>query len=219
MPAFKPSDCEVLFDFDNTITSFDVLDDVIERFSVNNEWEKYEKLWQDGKIGSRECLNAQIGSVKAEKGALLEYLGSVKLVPYFMKTLAVLDKKNIPYSIVSDSFSFMIKNILKANGVCDIRILSNEIRFVKNRIVPYFPHTNPLCGRCAHCKTKQVMKREMIGKTIIYVGDGLSDLCPALHSDIVFAKGKLLKKLKEMDKKCHKFDDFKEVYDYLKEKK
>ena len=32
------SNCRVFFDFDNTLTQGDVLDDIIKRFSVNEEW-------------------------------------------------------------------------------------------------------------------------------------------------------------------------------------
>jgi len=32
------SECLVFFDFDNTITNFDVLDDIIRRFSADKKW-------------------------------------------------------------------------------------------------------------------------------------------------------------------------------------
>ena len=43
----------VFLDFDNTITSLDVLDAVIGKFSVDQKWMIYEEAWKEGKIGSR----------------------------------------------------------------------------------------------------------------------------------------------------------------------
>ncbi len=36
----------VFFDFDNTITTFDVLDDMLARFSRNDNWIKLEEQWK-----------------------------------------------------------------------------------------------------------------------------------------------------------------------------
>ena len=54
----------VFFDFDNTLTSFDVLDALIERFSINEDWKALERAWQAGRIGSKECLEGQLRSIR-----------------------------------------------------------------------------------------------------------------------------------------------------------
>ncbi|MCX5696960.1 MAG: hypothetical protein NTU54_03145 [Candidatus Omnitrophica bacterium] len=50
MPPYlkRLSGYNFLFDFDNTITPFDVLDDIIEKFSVNDDWVVYEEAWRAG---------------------------------------------------------------------------------------------------------------------------------------------------------------------------
>jgi 2-hydroxy-3-keto-5-methylthiopentenyl-1-phosphate phosphatase len=52
---------------------------------------------------------------------------------------------------------------------------------------------------------------------IIYVGDGHSDRCPAGEADLVFAKKSLFNYLKERNKPCQAFKNFKDIYTYLKE--
>ncbi|MEW6171254.1 MAG: hypothetical protein AB1472_06850 [Candidatus Omnitrophota bacterium] len=64
----------VFIDFDNTITPFDILDDIVERFSINKNWVALEKKWKEGKIGSQECLEGQLSLVRISKNALLKYL-------------------------------------------------------------------------------------------------------------------------------------------------
>jgi 2,3-diketo-5-methylthio-1-phosphopentane phosphatase len=212
----KLSDCRIFFDFDNTITPFDVLDDIIQRFSVNKDWMKWEKRWKAGKIGSRECLKRQLGSVRITKEGLSRYLSRVKLVTYFNKLINLLKREGIKPIILSDSFSFVIKSFLNTNGFKGIKIYSNRVRFDGNRLLPSFPYANRRCSRCAHCKRKHLLENSLKDKIIIYVGDGRSDICPAQEADIVFAKGELLKYFRKKNKLCVAFDDFRGIYDYLR---
>ena len=87
------ANCVCFFDFDNTITTFDVLDGIIKRFAKDKNWVKLEENWRAGKIGSRECLSGQLKSVKASKKELLSYLDSVKLDKSFCELLNFLKKK------------------------------------------------------------------------------------------------------------------------------
>jgi 2,3-diketo-5-methylthio-1-phosphopentane phosphatase len=205
------------FDFDNTITSFDVLDDIIAQFAANDDWKALEKDWQEGKIGSRSCLEGQIGGIRVEREALLKYLAGIKIDPYFKKLLALLRRKKIESLIVSDSFSFFIREILKCNGINKIGICANEIELENNRLTPSFPHGNMDCPDCAHCKKRHVFERRYHGKRVVYIGDGRSDFCAAMESDLVFAKGALLEYLRKEGKPCVAFDNFQSIYTLVKE--
>lgn len=211
-PLIKYSVC---FDFDNTITCFDVLDDLIERFSIDKKWMKFEDLWRKGKIGSRECLKKQLASVRITRKELSDYLSSVKVDRNFKKILELLKKKGIRPSILSDNFSFIIKQILRKNHISPIRLWSNKLKFKKNRIFPYFPHVNVSCFRCGHCKKNNLLKHHF-GYKMFYIGDGLSDVCPAEYADVVFAKGSLLKHFRKKKKQCIAIKDLGGVYSYLK---
>lgn len=209
-------ECVVFFDFDNTISHFDVLDDIISRFSINNEWERLEKLWEAGKIGSKECLEGQLRQVRITRRELSRYLSEIKIDPYFDKLIATLKHEGIKPVILSDNFSFIIKSVLENNGITGLKIYSNKIKFYKDRIVPSFPYSNRFCKRCAHCKRKQLLKNNIRDKIIIYIGDGNSDICPAENSDIVFAKGSLLDYLRKKRRLCLAFKDLKDIYEDLR---
>ena len=207
--------CEVFLDFDNTITSFDVLDDIIQRFSINRDWEDYEKRWKEGKIGAKECLKGQLKSIRITKEAMAKYVSTIKLDPFFHKLMVMLKKRGIHPVILSDSFSLIIRGILRNNGIKGIRVCANTVRFLKDRLIPSFPHTDRNCPRCAHCKKIHLFKEDVKNKYKIYVGDGLSDICPAEHSDMVFAKGSLWRYLQEKEKPCVGFKNLEDVYHYL----
>ncbi len=212
----KPKGCLVIFDFDNTITKFDTLDDIIERFSINKDWVLVEKAWKQGKIGSRECLEIQLGKVKITRENLIRYLSAIKLDKDFKKLINLLKKKGIKFIILSDNFSFIINKILRNNGVRGLKIYANKLKFNKDRLLLSFPHENASCLRCGHCKKSNLPKNNFRDK-IIYIGDGLSDVCPVKQSDMVFAKGSLLKHLKKIKKGCIPINNLGKVYRYFKE--
>jgi 2,3-diketo-5-methylthio-1-phosphopentane phosphatase len=210
------SDCAVFFDFDNTITHFDVLDSVIENFSVDRKWVAFEEDWKKGKIGSKDCLAGQLKSVRVDRIRLDQYLSKIRIDPYFKSIIRLLEKNGVRPVILSDSFSHFIRTILRNNGVGNIRLYSNRIRISGDRLIPRFPHQHPDCEICGNCKSNHLPKGARGEKVIIYVGDGLSDLCPAKNSDIVFAKGSLKKYLLKEGKPFISFGSLKSVYNFLR---
>ena len=64
----------ILFlDFDGTISERDAVDAILEEFA-DSRWLAVEEEWKAGRIGSRECLRAQMSLVSAtpaEVNALL----------------------------------------------------------------------------------------------------------------------------------------------------
>ena len=211
------SKCNVYFDFDNTMTPFDVLDDIIEKFSINRDWVVFENAWQKGEIGSRECLKWQMRSVRATKTKLSRYLDKIQLDRNFPDLLGFLKRRGAETAILSDSFSFFIERILRNNGVHGIKLYSNSLRFSKNKIIPAFPHTDRSCSHCANCKKMHIFKLAGRGRTNIYIGDGLSDICPAEHSDIVFAKGSLQERFTKTKKEFIPFKNMSDVYRWFLE--
>jgi 2,3-diketo-5-methylthio-1-phosphopentane phosphatase len=217
--SLKLENCQVFFDFDNTITAFDVLDGIIERFSVNRDWIAYEEAWKKGKIGSRQCLDGQVRSIRVERAQLHAYLATVGIDASFGRLLALLRRHGVEPVIVSDSFTQLIGYILEHNGISGITVHANSLRMHGNCLFPSFPHAGAECNRCGHCKTETLARAEFAGKRAIYIGDGLSDLCPARRSDLVFAKRgcSLQRHLLETGGHCQPFDTLSDIYKFFTE--
>ncbi|MDD3905296.1 MAG: MtnX-like HAD-IB family phosphatase [Candidatus Omnitrophica bacterium] len=205
----------VFFDFDNTITTIDVIDDILERFSDNDGWKALERKWQNEEIGSRECLKGQIEGVRVSRDKLDDYLSTVKIDPYFKKLLNLLESRKIPFLIVSDNFDYMLNGILKKNGISGVETYCNKVDFRDEWFVPSFPHSNAKCGDCANCKKTHILAKRRQGTKAIYVGDGRSDVCASKISDVVFAKGYLRKLFKEEGLPHVAIDSLKDVYEYF----
>ena len=80
----------VFLDFDNTITSYDVFDDILENFAGDRAWLELEKRWKKGEIGSKECLAGQIECVRVARRILDRYLDKVEIDPYSKRLLGLL---------------------------------------------------------------------------------------------------------------------------------
>ncbi len=210
--------CTVFFDFDNTITPFDVLDGLIQQFAVDEAWIPLQKAWEAGVIGSKACLTGQLRSVCVSPASLASYLSTVTLDPYFKPLVALFRALGVEPVIVSDNFSLIVNRILRHHEVRRIPVYANRVRLVRNRLIPAFPFAWKGCTRgCAHCKQQHLIRRQIHPCATIYVGNGLSDLCPADVADVVFARGLLLRYCRKTGRPCVPFDTLKDVYTYIKE--
>jgi len=209
------SNSRFFFDFDNTITTSDVLDDIIKEFSINEDWLLLEKAWEEGRIGTKECLQGQLKNVWVSKKELRSFLKNIEIDPFFHPLLSFLRKEGTQPVILSDNFTFIIESILENHGIKNLPVYANRLDFFRDRLVPSFPYDNPLCPSCAHCKKIHLTPEKVAEKTIVYVGDGRSDLCPARVSDVVFAKDSLLKYLTQEGRSFIPYANLGNIYEYF----
>jgi len=212
----KNSNLTVFFDFDNTIARYDVFDDLVKRFSKDTSWVELEEKWKRGKIGSRECLEGQLQGLGITKKKLDRYLERIKLDPHFKRFVKFLRRKKIKTVVLSDNFDYILKRALRHNGIKNLKVYSNRMQFVRDKIIPHFPYSHKNCRICAHCKKKNLLANARQNNIIVYIGDGRSDICPAQHADIIFAKESLLKYCKEKKLPHIPFKGLKEVYSYFR---
>lgn len=204
----------IFFDFDNTITNTDVLDRLLERFAEGDDWVHLERQWQDGEIGSRDCLLGQMNCVRADNQQILDFLQTIKLDPHFKELLEFIQARKYPAFIISDSFDFLIDYILKHNKITSPPIYANHLRVEKDAMKVDFLNGSAECHKCANCK-KEKVKKHSAGKCSVYIGDGLSDICAAESADIVFAKDKLLEHGRRKGHKWIAFETLKDVKEHL----
>lgn len=211
-----PKKYTVFFDFDNTITTYDIIDDMLLWFSMDNRWINLEKKWKRGKISSRECLREQVEGIRIARKALDKYLSKIKLDPYFKKLRELLDSKKIKIAVLSDNFDYVLNYVFRHNRIRDLKIYSNKVKITKDKLALSFPFANKNCLLCAHCKKKSLLANIKNDSTSIYIGDGFSDVCPSQHVNIVFAKGDLLKYFKANKLSCIPFKTLKDIYRYFR---
>lgn len=189
----------ILFiDFDGTITRRDVIDVILENFA-DERWLEIEKQWQAGRIGSRDCLRAQVALVRTTQKRLDTLLDSIQVDEGFRLLLEICARHEVGVHIISDGFDYCIRRILgrpqlQLDGLLrNVRIFAGELEAGSNRWWrAEFPFFQKTCTHgCATCKPAVMRLMNRADAPSIFVGDGLSDRYAAAKADIVFAKDSL----------------------------
>jgi 2-hydroxy-3-keto-5-methylthiopentenyl-1-phosphate phosphatase len=195
----QPDSCQIWLDFDGTVTKQDVLDVLIQKYSVNESWKIVEDRWQAGLIGSRDCLEAQFDLLRITPEQLKHELEHIKIDKGVRDLLYLAERLSIPLAILSDNTETSIRYILNHNQIStDIPIRANSMQHQGNRTKLLCPNADPKCQvKAAHCKCASAKLLAEPGRKSIYIGDGRSDLCPARKMDYVFAKNALARCLEQ----------------------
>ena len=69
---------------------------------------------------------------------------------------------------------------------------------------------------CNHCKRWHIEEAIKRGSEVVYIGDGLTDFCPAEAAHRRYAKGHLLEHLQKKGLEVYAFNDLQEVAEDLK---
>jgi 2-hydroxy-3-keto-5-methylthiopentenyl-1-phosphate phosphatase len=212
----------VFSDFDGTITRLDVTDEILERYA-DPAWREVEKQWLRGDIGSRECFERQAALVRATVKQLNALVDLIPLDPDFPEFYRTLQTRRVPFYIVSDSFDYVIRRVLKRVGSDgELRngrhLFSTGLELEDGRMRAVFPHSNHGCSHgCATCKPAIIRRVRKKQQPVIFIGDGLSDRFAVEVADVVFAKNELLAYCRERGLACRPFETFGDVQKALAE--
>lgn len=198
----------VLSDFDGTITKEDVAELLLREFT-GDAWLAVEA--QHAQIGTRETLRRQFALVRARREQLLEAAERLaEIDPTFRPFVDFCRQSGIHIEIVSEGFDAYLDRLLRLWNL-DIPFRTNAAAFVGDRIDLTHPYADPTCTLCGTCKMKRVLELRADGYRVAYVGNGYSDICPALEADLVFAKSDLERLCQEHDRSYLPFRDFTDV--------
>src|SRR5947207_7113777 len=178
----------VFLDFDGTMTVVDSGVHLLERLSGDNSWLAIDELYGAGAIGSRECLEREWELLPHDEAALRDAARAVALDPDAERLLADLQARGAEVTVVSDGFGFYAEEVCARLGVS---VLTNAVDWSTG--VLEFPNLDRCCpcSSCGTCKQAPLKEARRRGRTVVFVGDGVSDRKAALLADVLFAKGRL----------------------------
>lgn len=212
-----PENYQVWLDFDGTITKQDVIDELLNRYAVNESWKAVEQQWQEGLIGSRQCLKEQLDLIRISQVELDNLLEEIEMDKGIFSLLLLLNEYEVPAVILSDGAETFINRILQRQGIHNIAVRSNTIVHRDSKIEFSCPYNDPKCqSKAAHCKCASIKAIGSPERKSIYIGDGLSDLCPAGKADMVFAKGALAEVMEKKNMKFIRYSNLNEVAEVLR---
>jgi 2-hydroxy-3-keto-5-methylthiopentenyl-1-phosphate phosphatase len=212
----KSKHIAVISDFDGTITERDSLALLMNRYGPS-DWERYEELYEAGDIRGSEALEKEMSLLNLNPAEATEIvLKEIEVRKDFAQFAKFCDESRIPLTIVSCNFRQLISAILQKHGLERIPFRSNELveDGGKIKIVPG-TRRHPECSECHECKALTVIEFRENGFFTIYLGDGLTDRCPAWEADMVFALGRLKNSLDKNGIENEKLDGFKDLSELI----
>lgn len=206
----------VISDFDGTIASNDMGHQIISRFAGEG-WEEINRAYCAGELGSREAYLKAASLFRVGREELRQFILKYSVLDeYFVDFYRYCVAKEFDFKVVSDGLDFYIAVILETHGLGEIDFYANTLVFHGDRKLSIeFPHYNEECERCGNCKSSFLKTYRPLYGRIIYIGDGYSDVCPAMNADLVFAKSILYEKCVEHGKECIHYKNFNDIKDYL----
>lgn len=200
-------------DFDGTVSPSDIGAAFVNRFRDGADDELASALarWRAGEIGHRELTEIECSALRASAADAYAFARGFALDPEFAPFVSSALAAGHRVAVVSEGFDFYIADRLANAGLEHVPWSSNRVRFEGTRVIPEFPHANRGCGRCGNCKGERVRDEQLEGRTVVFVGDGLSDRCGARAADRVFARGALLAWCEREGIAATRFDDFADV--------
>ncbi|MDA0987295.1 MAG: MtnX-like HAD-IB family phosphatase [Bacteroidetes bacterium] len=201
----------IFTDFDGTISSQDVCDNLFFEFGdFNKVSELYSKLLERNitAIDFWEKSYSTIENLTVNK--IENFIKSQSIDSTFFNFCKFCEINKISLNVLSDGMDFYIKSILEKYKI-DLPIYANSCKIIDGKIIPQFPFTDSECKNCANCKRNHLLTKSRDEQIIILIGNGNSDFCPAHFADIVFAKEELLKYCEKENITYHPYKNFLEI--------
>ena len=198
-------------DFDDTITVGNVSSAIRESFGPDN-WATMEEEYFSGRYSVEESNIRQFKLVRVEKRDIEDFVARhVVIRPGFGQFVEYCRGEGIRLVVVSSGLDIYIDPVIGQQlGFDDLETHSGKARATADGIeVKYYDPSGTLITR--GFKESYLRHFQSEGNTVVYVGDGLSDIVPASEADFVIARSTLEKELRASNLAHLSFETFVDV--------
>jgi 2,3-diketo-5-methylthio-1-phosphopentane phosphatase len=219
---------KIFVDFDGTITKHDVGNAFFKHFGGEKCTERIAE-YRAGNISAKELFRRETAALgQLDLHEARAFLQRQPIDESFKRFVGFCRERGVEFHVVSDGIDFYIEEIFAHNGIEGVSFFANRFHFgaverddasqngfATPRIS--FPYDDAECTRCACCKRNIMLVKSSDEDSIVYVGEGYSDRCPAQYADIVFAKDDLQAFCQEKNISYFLYDSFDDVVARLNE--
>jgi len=202
----------VLTDFDDTAITLNIPQMILSKH-VYADWRGLDRLFEANRISFEDCLRSQYSLITLTEEQILEEVkGSIQFREGFDTLVEACGIRNVPLTIVSGGFDFVIRSVLLERGwVGRVGMTGTHIHFAPSGMIVDFPR--PRSPAYHNFKDDLVSWNQRMGRKVIYVGDGLSDYEAVRLADAgcVIANSMLARLCKENSVDVIEVADFNEV--------
>jgi 2-hydroxy-3-keto-5-methylthiopentenyl-1-phosphate phosphatase len=200
----------LFIDFDFTITTDDVGNRFYTYFSDGKN-EPLVKKWLKREISSYTCLTEEARLCRGTLDEFKAYIDKFEIDPGFPDLIRFCQKEEIQLVILSDGLDFYIERILRKYALTGVTYYANHAEFTPDGLKITLPYWNSKCPDCGNCKGERIKTLKSDKDTVIYIGDGFSDLCGVKQADLIFAKDDLAEYLKQDSRDFIEYSSLAEV--------
>ena len=182
----------ILCDFDETAAQQNVAHIVLNRFG-ESDWRALQQQFHEGTLRAREYFERPFDGVTASRHEMQRHVrehGSLR--DGFVELAHYCRERGIELAIVTHGMDFYVEAMLEQVGLEWLPTYAVHTTFTDAGIQYDYRYTRPSCVEYGNCKCSIVDGYRDSGHQVFYVGDGVTDLCPARQADLVFARSRLL---------------------------
>ena len=203
-------------DFDDTITVGNVSTLVRDAFAPSHDtWWAMEKEHLAGKYSVEESNIRQFALMHPSQEEFEEHVRrEVKIRDGFVEFVDYCRSERIPFLIASSGLDLYIRPTLETIGMADQKFYSGRAKVTESGIIVNYtdPDGQPITKGL---KESYVRHHKKAGHTVLYLGDGLSDVIPAREADFVLARAGLRERLTLRGVPHAPFESFHDAREYL----
>ena len=176
----------IVIDFDGTITTTDVGDDICDRFGPP-DWRDLDAAWDRGEISLPDAQRQMWATIRVSRQAILAFVArEARLRDGFDAFLA--DVGGARLVLASGGFDLYIQPILQERLSRFDAAYFNTAEPGPGGVAVGFPHAEARgCRLCAVCKGRVCEEERQAGRRVVYIGDGVSDRCAIGVADAIWA--------------------------------
>ena len=208
----------IFSDFDGTIIQQDSTDTMVRIYG--SELNKQDELlFIEGKVSNRETMQRHFRTMRLPLEQYFGVLHSMTLDPTFKKFYNKMKPLGLTFSVLTGNTAEGVRLYLAKNGFNDVSVYGNKLQ-IENGAVVFISEDQvgeTLCkkGSCAFCKAARLEGAKKLGKKVVYIGDGHTDICAAAHADLLFAKGVLAEWCEKNNTAFQRFESFEDIYRFF----
>ena len=201
----------VLVDFDDTAAEQNLAEAVLETFA-DTEWKVFRTRFRAGSVTLREYQESAFNLVRAHRDEMARAVPAlVSLRPGLEELRIYCETNGFQLAIVTNGLDFYVRAALQSTTLRATPIYAVGVSGSPGALSYSYPYATETCWEWGNCKCRVLEGFRGAGARIVYVGDGLSDLCASRQADFVFARSTLLEHCREHDLPHQAFTDFRDV--------
>jgi len=206
----------IFTDYDGTITQQDTVDLVLDTYGAPDWFEISRKLDAQG-ASNVERMTAEFEHLHATRDQVKALIREKVTIDETISELIDYARgRRWKFVVVSQGLRESVETVFEKYRINGVEWHANalggpdgnlHLDFVERGAIKD-GDCNDLCGVC---KSGYIRRAKRQGYTTVYIGDGITDRCPATTADVVFAKRYLKKFMREKELPFTPFETFAEI--------